>query len=708
MSGPTLLTLFALFLAPHVHAVKLKRDFLLDTPDILDLEKGTTVIEYEMPPGFNSSNTIRVHTRFLPGATTADFEVVTFVAVYGETSLEYKISNETRSGSCTLCFTEVPEYEYLSLIASTKEAVKVELTLKHESIKLRLSDRDEPAMKTNVTATVNNPVTFLVDPASDVDAERNDRYLLLVKDVGGINSADVCIIVGAYSNSCPFKDNPERIRNSEIWFTMLERGAMTIRSETHNFNSPFYISLMVTDDASCRLPDVNYTRSANGTKEISVSIARMKPYESYMEPIIVAAFVCLLLALMAIVIMRLKTYGKEHAGPANENAKEGNGEVTLATQNDASVEGGTGGADVTDGNPDEPQSMQPMLNDDPDDIKHLKELCIEALPKDSTRKDRVTKGVKRLNKKAMLSDMTEILKDDPWFRRNRSRIYCYLVPLLSLFYAIPSLQYVFLVKKSENMTGTLDLCFHNFECSKPFNVFSDFNHVVSNLSYLIFGLAFIACVAIKSHRLPKNQNTKTDHLSETGILQQLSIFYAMGFALVFQGLFSVCYHVCPTNHSLQFDSTMMYVMLMLGCVKIYQFRHPDANANAYSFFYTLAAILMAEALTLYTSSWSIYILFIFFYIGMTIFIAVDCYYVGIGRLHHKIGWVLAKEVLGFLKKPCSPRYRQRFFFSVLFIVVNVLHAGTLHTSRGLFNFPLIYWLLQSFRSTIKTANLTRR
>ena len=354
MSVPTIVTLFALFLAPHVFAVKLKRDLVLDTPEIIHLEKGTTVIEYELPSGLNSSNTLRVQTRFLPGVTLASFEVVTFVAVYGETSLEYKISNETRSGSCTLCFTDVPEYENLSLIITTREAVKVKLTLKPESIKLRLSDHVEPAIKTNVTTSVNNPVTFLVDPASDVDAERNDRYLLLVKDVGGINSADVCVVVGAYSNTCPFKGNAERIRNSEIWFTMLERGAMTIRSETHNFNSPFYISIMVTGDASCRLPDeLDYTRNTNMTKEISVSIARMKPYKSYLEPIIVATFVCLLLALMAIVIMRLKTYGKEPEEPAKENdtVVGGNGEVASANQNDAGVEGGTEGADVTDGTP---------------------------------------------------------------------------------------------------------------------------------------------------------------------------------------------------------------------------------------------------------------------------------------------------------------------------------------------------------------------
>ena len=677
MHVPTTLTFFALFVLPHVPALKNLGYLALDTdtPEIHNLEKGINVLEYNLPPGLNSSSTLRVHSRFQLGTPGTP---VTFVAMYGSetNSLEYKISNETRSGSCTLCLTEVPQYENLSLIARTEEAVRVELTQKNESIKLRLSDEEEPRIKTNITTTLNNPVTLLVDPASDVDAERNDRYLLMVEDVGGNKSEHVCMIVGAYANSCPFKDTVGRIRNSEIWFTMLKRGAMTIRSETHNFNSPFYISFVVMDEASCRLPNEyqNYTVPSNRTKQISLSIARMKPYSAYVIPITVASCICFSLALIAIMVMRFKTYGRMKSNGNATPAKDMR-EGTTAQDSNPRVDIGTG-TDITDGNNDDPHSMQPLTKDDQDsDIEHLKELCIEALPDGSTRKDRVTKGVNRLNKRAKLTDMTEILKDDPWFRRNRSRIYCYLVPLLSFFYAIPSLQYVFLVKKSENMTGTLDLCFHNFECSKPFNVFSDFNHSVSNLSYFIFGLAFIVCVWIKSHRLPKNQHPKHDHLSETGILQQLSIFYAMGFALIFQGLFSVCYHVCPTNLSLQFDSTMMYVMLMLGSVKIYQFRHPDANANAYSFFYTLAAILIAEAFTLYTSSWWFYILFILFYIGMTIFIAVDCYYVGIGRLHHKIGWVLAKELLGCLKKPCSPRYRQRFAFAVLFIVFNIMHAS---------------------------------
>ena len=41
---------------------------------------------------------------------------------------------------------------------------------------------------------------------------------------------------------------------------------------------------------------------------------------------------------------------------------------------------------------------------------------------------------------------------------------------------------------------------------------------------------------------------------------------------LFQGLMSGIFHTCPSNLSLQFDTTMMYVIMSLVFVKIYQFR----------------------------------------------------------------------------------------------------------------------------------------
>ena len=112
-----------------------------------------------------------------------------------------------------------------------------------------------------------------------------------------------------------------------------------------------------------------------------------------------------------------------------------------------------------------------------------------------------------------------------------------------------------------------------------------------------------------------------------------------------QGFFSVCYHVCPTNLSLQFDTTMMYILCTLCFVKIYQFRHPDATANAYSIFMYLGALVLLEALTLYSSSWWIFTIFLSFYLIMTTFLAFDLYYNGIGRLDRSIAWLLAKDII---------------------------------------------------------------
>jgi hypothetical protein len=67
----------------------------------------------------------------------------------------------------------------------------------------------------------------------------------------------------------------------------------------------------------------------------------------------------------------------------------------------------------------------------------------------------------------------------------------------------------------------------------------------------------------------------------TGLPQHFGIFYALGFALISEGILSACYHVCPTSENFQFDTTFMYVIAVLCFIKLYQFRHPDVSSNAY-------------------------------------------------------------------------------------------------------------------------------
>ena len=122
---------------------------------------------------------------------------------------------------------------------------------------------------------------------------------------------------------------------------------------------------------------------------------------------------------------------------------------------------------------------------------------------------------------------------------------------------------------------------------------------------------------------------------------------------------------------------------MLGIVKLYQFRHPDANANAYSFFYFLGGIVLLEALALYSTSWWVYGIFLLFYVFMTILIAMDCYFNGVGRLDRRIGEVLAKNIFSDWQHDPTERnllrrygikYPKRFGFALIFCCLNFIHA----------------------------------
>ena len=93
----------------------------------------------------------------------------------------------------------------------------------------------------------------------------------------------------------------------------------------------------------------------------------------------------------------------------------------------------------------------------------------------------------RLKDRPTLADNTRILQDK-WFRRSRSKVYLYLVPLISLYYFIPAIQFAFQAKENEEISGSKDLCYHNYRCQRPWWIFSDFNHVISNMSYWIFGI----------------------------------------------------------------------------------------------------------------------------------------------------------------------------------------------------------------------------
>ena len=83
------------------------------------------------------------------------------------------------------------------------------------------------------------------------------------------------------------------------------------------------------------------------------------------------------------------------------------------------------------------------------------------------------------------------------------------------------------------------------------------------------------------------------------ILCYLDLFFSKYFFDV--GIMSGCYHVCPNHTNFQFDTAFMYTISILILLKIYQTRHPDINANAYTAFGVLVSSKHASVLSGVTS-----------------------------------------------------------------------------------------------------------
>ena len=74
----------------------------------------------------------------------------------------------------------------------------------------------------------------------------------------------------------------------------------------------------------------------------------------------------------------------------------------------------------------------------------------------------------------------------------------------------------------------------------------------------------------------------------------------------------------------------------------------------------LGILVRLEALALYSHSWWVFGPFLLFYVGMTVFVAFDCYYIGIGRLDKEVAWILAKDIVSNWKPTLREGSRLNF------------------------------------------------
>lgn len=158
-----------------------------------------------------------------------------------------------------------------------------------------------------------------------------------------------------------------------------------------------------------------------------------------------------------------------------------------------------------------------------------------------------------------------------------------------IFYSLPAAQLVLAYQLQLQHSGNEDLCYYNFRCSHPFKIFSDFNHIISNMGYIILGVLFLLIVLSRGltsrkekklieSMLPRTVSGRSVNLcEERGLPEQFGLLYSLGLALIVEGFMSAAYHVCPNRSNFQFDTAFMYLIAGLGTLRLYQSRHPDIH-----------------------------------------------------------------------------------------------------------------------------------
>lgn len=254
-------------------------------------------------------------------------------------------------------------------------------------------------------------------------------------------------------------------------------------------------------------------------------------------------------------------------------------------------------------------------------------------------------------------------------------LYFWYLIIISIFYALPTVQLIMIYQKALVESGNEDLCYYNFECARPFGIFTAFNNIISNAGYVLLGILFLASVA---HRdlLHRRQRKFTPVLAQThGIPQHYGLFYSMGLALSMEGIMSACYHMCPSFSNFQFDTAYMYILAALIMLKIYQSRHPDINASAHSAYMVMAVVILLGVTGVIYGGETFWIAFTIFFLLMSVLLTAEVYYMGRWTFDLCLSSRLYASIRSDGIRCLRPAYPQRMVLLLVANVVNFALAG---------------------------------
>uniref|UniRef100_A0A3B3YIS7 SID1 transmembrane family, member 2 n=1 Tax=Poecilia mexicana TaxID=48701 RepID=A0A3B3YIS7_9TELE len=460
-----------------------------------------------------------------------------------------------------------------------------------------------------------------------------------------------CSVMSVQDIQCPVYDLDNNVAFIGMYQTMTKKGAITVQRKDFPSNSFYVVVVVKTEDEACGGPLRFYPLqpdelidAGNRTKDLDVVVSPAINSEKY----VIGMLFCLGIFL-SFYVLTLLVACKTPASPYEYGSfGESGADISISLSLFCSERSLDSVARSRQ------ESLSSVEEDDYDTLEDI----------DSD------KNIVRTKKYLCVSDLA---RKDKRILSKKYQIYFWNIATIAVFYALPVIQLVITYQTVVNVTGNQDICYYNFLCAHPLGALSAFNNILSNLGYVMLGLLFLLIVFKRDVTHSRALLRNDLNALECGIPKHFGVYYAMGTALMMEGLLSACYHVCPNYTNFQFDTSFMYMIAGLCMLKLYQKRHPDINASAYTAYACLAAVIFFSVLGVVFGRGNMvfWIVFSVIHILATLLLSTQLYYMGRWRLDAGIMRRIVYVIYTDCIRQCSgPMYIDRMVLLVMGNIVN--------------------------------------
>ncbi|XP_055337837.1 SID1 transmembrane family member 1-like [Paramacrobiotus metropolitanus] len=579
------------------------------------------------------------------------------------------INYRAEDANSSLSNATVQQNIYMEISSASMNSTQYTLTA--SPVRDFFINRTQP-LYLNVTPSMPQYVEYLMP-------EGIDRVLVQMR---ALEPQKYCSYFSVQPVQCPVADLESELRIEGIYQTVTSKGAIVV---TRSQYSRFYVVITVKPvDFFCHaMEDIQPTINSSSAyydrvKQVELLIIPTLDTRGYLLAIF--AMVGFFLGFYVITCGLLAgniLHGRCTRSPAtggskvlNELEKDVEGEPIPRPEGaEPALRGKSGHDDATvEEQPGGSRDEAVGNDDDSEVIRRASDSSLESLDVDFVQEVEDDKNIIRSKGQLCVGDLT---------RKTRKRLskkdrqYRWSMITICIFYGLPVAQLVVTSQRALHDTGNEDLCYYNFACSNPVGMVVDFNHVISNLGYVLLGILFILLVRRRQRQrsAARHANPPAKGDVENGVPAQFELYYATGLALMMEGLMSASYHICPSYSNFQFDTSFMYLIAGLGMLKIYQNRHADVLPNAYMAYAFFAFIILVAMLGVVYASIYVWITFSVALIIVSCMLSAQIYFIGrwkldcgmFGRiwLHWRTHGVISR-----------PGHVDRFVLLLMVIVIN--------------------------------------